>query len=143
MNERHVFLLIGIALLTLALISVLPPVHSSNSNEESEEAAAATGQISNSKYLTVSALSYAKDDDKVNITGTITNIDTKDSFNRIVAVGELYDRENRLITAVSGLANSATLEPQQQTVFTITATIPSNDEVGRYVVLPGGSAVED
>ncbi len=140
-NERYVFLIIGIAFLTLALISVLPPVHSSNSNKESE--VAATGQISNSKYLTVSAISYARDDDKVNITGTITNIDSKDSFNRIVAVAELYDRDNRLITAVSGLANSATLEPQQQTVFAITATIPSNDEIGRYAVLPGGSAVED
>jgi hypothetical protein len=141
MKEKHVFLIIGIAFLTFAIISVLPPVHSSNSNNESE--VAATGQISNSKYLTISAVSYVRDDDKVNITGTITNIDSKDSFNRIVAVAELYDRENRLITAVSGFANSATLEPQQQTVFTTTATIPSNDEIGRYVVLPGGSAVED
>jgi hypothetical protein len=139
-NQRKIFLIIGLALFTFAIISIIPPVYSGNSNKNDE--VSATGQISNSKYLAVSAISYTRDNDNINITGTITNIDTKDSFTRIVAVGELYDRENRLITAVSGLANSATLEPQQQTQFTISTSLPPNEDVGRYVVLPGGSDVD-
>lgn len=139
-NQRKIFFVIGLALFAIAIISVFPPVYSGNSNKNDE--VVATGQISNSKYLAVSAVSYTRDSDNINITGTITNIDTKDSFSQIVAVGELYDRENRLITALSGFANSATLEPQQQTQFTISTSLPSNEDVGRYVVLPGGSDVD-
>jgi hypothetical protein len=50
--------------------------------------------------------------------------------------------ENRLITAFSGIADLANLGPGQQSAFTITANLPSEEEVSRYVVLPGGSAVQ-
>ena len=102
-------------------VSILPPVNSSNNNEDNDDEIVAKGEVTNSKYLSVSAVSYNRNDEMINISGIITNFDNKESLTQVSAVGELYDSENGLITAVTGLANSATLEPQQQTPFTITA----------------------
>jgi hypothetical protein len=143
LNHRKIYLVIGIALLTIAAVSILPPVNSSNNNEDNDGEIVAKGEVSNSKYLSVSAVSYSRNDDVINISGIITNFDNKESLTQVSAVGELYDSENRLITAVTGLANSATLEPQQQTPFTITASLPSSQDVARYVILPAGSVVNN
>ena len=133
----------GIAFLTIAAVSILPPVNSSNNNEDNDGEIVAKGEVTNSKYLSVSAVSYNRNDEMINISGIITNFDNKESLTQVSAVGELYDSENGLITAVTGLANSATLEPQQQTPFTITASLPSGEDVARYVILPAGSVVND
>jgi hypothetical protein len=143
LNHRKICLVIGFVLLSIAVVSILPPVNSSNDKNDDDGEIVAKGEVSNSKYLSVSAVSYIRNDDIVNITGIITNFDTKESLTQVSAVGELYDKENRLITAVSGLANSATLEPQQQTRFTITASLPSGENVARYMILPAGSVVDD
>ena len=143
MNHRKICLVIGFVLLTIAVVSILPPVNSSNDKNDDDGEIVAKGEVSNSKYLSVSAVSYIRNDNIVNITGIITNFDTKESLTQVSAVGELYDKENRLITAVSGLANSATLEPQQQTPFAITASLPSGENVARYMILPAGSVLDD
>jgi hypothetical protein len=122
---------------------MLPPVDSSSNNNDSDGEIVAKGEVTNSKYLSVSAVSYSRNDDIINISGIITNFDNKESLTQVSAVGELYDSENRLITAVTGLANSATLEPQQQSPFTISASLPSGQDVARYVILPAGSVVND
>ena len=133
----------GIAFLTIAAVSILPPVNSSNNNEDNDGEIVAKGEVTNSKYLSVSAVSYNRNDEMINISGIITNFDNKESLTQVSAVAVLYDSENGLITAVTGLANSATLEPQQQTPFTITASLPSGEDVARYVILPAGSVVND
>jgi hypothetical protein len=133
----------GIAFLTIAAVSVLPPVNSSTKNDDNDGEIVAKGEVSNSKYLSVSAVSYSRNDDMINISGIIANFDNKESLTQVSAVGELYDAENRLITAVTGLADSAILEPQQQSRFTITASLPSGQDVARYVILPAGSIVND
>ncbi len=133
----------GIAFLSIAAFSILPPVNSSNNNEDNDGEIVAKGEVTNSKYLSVSAVSYNRNDEMINISGIITNFDNKESLTQVSAVAVLYDSENGLITAVTGLANSATLEPQQQTPFTITASLPSGEDVARYVILPAGSVVND
>jgi tRNA-binding EMAP/Myf-like protein len=134
---------VGIAFLSIAAFSILPPVNSSNNNEDNDGEIVAKGEVTNSKYLSVSAVSYNRNDEMINISGIITNFDNKESLAQVSAVAVLYDSENGLITAVTGLANSATLEPQQQTPFTITASLPSGEDVARYVILPAGSVVND
>jgi tRNA-binding EMAP/Myf-like protein len=136
-------LVVGLAFLTIAAVSILPPVNSSNNNEDNDGEIVAKGEVTNSKYLSVSAVSYNRNDEMINISGIITNFDNKESLTQVSAVAVLYDSENGLITAVTGLANSATLEPQQQTPFTITASLPSGEDVARYVILPAGSVVND
>ena len=136
-------MVVGIAFLTIAAVSILPPVNSSNNNEDNDGEIVAKGEVTNSKYLSVSAVSYNRNDEMINISGIITNFDNKESLTQVSAVAVLYDSENGLITAVTGLANSATLEPQQQTPFTITASLPSGEDVARYVILPAGSVVND
>jgi len=133
----------GIAFLTIAAVSMLPSVNSSTKNDDNDGEIVAKGEVSNSKYLSVSAVSYSRNDDMINISGIIANFDNKESLTQVSAVGELYDAENRLITAVTGLADSAILEPQQQSRFTITASLPSGQDVARYVILPAGSIVND
>ena len=136
-------MVVGIAFLSIAAVSILPPVNSSNNNEDNDGEIVAKGEVTNSKYLSVSAVSYNRNDEMINISGIITNFDNKESLTQVSAVAVLYDSENGLITAVTGLANSATLEPQQQTPFTITASLPSGEDVARYVILPAGSVVND
>jgi tRNA-binding EMAP/Myf-like protein len=136
-------LVVGIAFLSIAAFSILPPVNSSNNNEDNDGEIVAKGEVTNSKYLSVSAVSYNRNEEMINISGIITNFDNKESLAQVSAVAVLYDSENGLITAVTGLANSATLEPQQQTPFTITASLPSGEDVARYVILPAGSVVND
>jgi hypothetical protein len=101
----------------------------------------AMGQIENSKYLVIAGVILDQDDNQINIGGTITNNSTDQAFTNVVVVAALYDEANKLITTASGIPGFANLNPRQQSSFTITATIPSDEELARYIVLPGGSAV--
>jgi hypothetical protein len=76
------------------------------------------------------------------MTGTIANNSTLHSFSNVVIVGQLYDKENRLITATSSLAAIANLHPKQQSTFTITTNLPNHEEVVRYTVSPSGFPVK-
>jgi hypothetical protein len=101
----------------------------------------AMGQITNSKYLIIAGVILNQNDNQINIGGTIANNSTDQAFTNVVVVAALYDEANKLITTASGIPGFANLNPGQQSSFTITANIPSDEELGRYVVLPGGSAV--
>jgi hypothetical protein len=74
----------------------------------------------------------------VNIAGTITNNSTDKSFTNVSFVGQLYDEENRMITASSGVANLANLGPGQQSAFTITTNLPSEEEEVSHLYCPEG-----
>ena len=99
------------------------------------------GQIANSKYLIIAGVILNQNDNQVNIGGTIANNSTDQAFTNVVVVTALYDNQNQLITAASGVPGFANLNPGQQSSFTITTNIPSDEELGRYIIIPGGSAV--
>ena len=133
------YITLAVTFFVLAATAFLPIVES---QDEDEEEQVPTGQVVNSKYLTISGVTFNEDDNQVNIAGTIANNSTDQSFANVSIVGQLYDEENRMITASSGIANLANLGPGQQSAFTITTNLPSDEEVTRYIVLPGGSAVQ-
>jgi hypothetical protein len=143
MNTQNlVYIVFVTALLILVIPAHLPAIQSQEGNKDVDEGdLAPTGQVVNSKYLMISGVTFNEDDNQVNIAGTIANNSTDQSFANVSIVGQLYDEENRMITASSGIANLANLGPGQQSAFTITTNLPS-DEVTRYIVLPGGSVVQ-
>src|ERR687897_261670 len=140
--RNHVYAVLATTLFTLALPDLLPAIQSQDDNEDvDEEDLAPTGQVVNSKNLVLSGVTFNEDENQANIAGMILNNSTDQSFTNVSGIGQLYDEENRLITALSGIADLANLGPGQQSAFTITANLPS-EEVSHYVVLPGGSAVQ-
>jgi hypothetical protein len=140
MNVKSLtYITLAITFFVLAATAFLPIVESQD--EDSEEQVP-TGQVVNSKYLTLSGVTFNEDDSQVNIAGTISNNSTDQSFVTVSIVGQLYDEENQMITSSSGVPALANLGPGQQSAFTITTNLPSDEEVIRYIVLPGGSAVE-
>jgi hypothetical protein len=141
--RNHVYAVLATTLFTLALPDLLPAIQSQDDNEDvDEEDLAPIGQVVNSKNLVLSGVTFNEDENQANIAGMILNNSTDQSFTNVSGIGQLYDEENRLITAFSGIADLANLGPGQQSAFTITANLPSEEEVSRYVVLPGGSAVQ-
>jgi hypothetical protein len=144
MNTQNlVCIVLATTFLVLVIPALFPAIQSQEGNDDvDEEDLAPTGQVVNSKYLTLSGVTFNEDDNQVNIAGTIANNSTDQSFANISIVGQLYDEENRMITSSSGIANLANLGPGQQSAFTITTNLPSDEEVTRYIVLPGGSVVQ-
>jgi hypothetical protein len=144
MNTQNcIYIVLATTLFVLVIPALLPTTQSQGSDEDiDEEDLAPTGQVVNSRYLMLTGVTFNEEDSQVNIAGTITNNSTDQSFTSVSIVGQLYDEENRMITASSGVANLANLGPGQQSAFTITTNLPSEEEVSRYVVLPGGSAVQ-
>jgi hypothetical protein len=138
---------------TLFVLAVSAPVSIVQSQEDDDEDAEEreqeqqqqqlpTGEIVNGKYLTISGVTFKEDDNQVNIDGIIANNSTDQSFTNVAAVGQLYDEDNRLITASYGIAGLANLGPGQQSAFTITTNLPSDEEIVHYTVLPGGSGAQ-
>ena len=144
MNTQNlVCIVLATAFLVLVIPALFPAIQSQEGNDDvDEEDLAPTGQVVNSKYLTLSGVTFNEDDNQVNIAGTIANNSTDQSFANVSIVGQLYDEENRMITSSSGIANLANLGPGQQSAFTITTNLPSDEEVTRYIVLPGGSVLQ-
>jgi hypothetical protein len=133
------YITLAVTFFVLAATAFFPIVES---QDEGEEEQVPTGQVVNSKYLTISGVTFNEDDNQVNIAGTITNNSTDQSFATVSIVGQLYDEENRMITSSSGVPALANLGPGQQSAFTITTNLPSDEEVTRYIVSPGGSVVQ-
>ena len=94
--------------------------------------------IVNSKYLTLTGVTFNEEDNQVSIAGNISNISPDQSFTNVVVIGQLYDQANMLITTATGVAGLANLQPGQQSAFTMTTNIPSEDEVAKYTISPGG-----
>ena len=111
MNTRTLTCFIsGIAVLLIFATSLhlLSPMVQSQEEEENdgedgggggETTPSPTATIVNSKYLTLSGVSFNELDDQVTISGNVSNISSDQSLNNIIIVGELYDAENMLITA--------------------------------------------
>jgi hypothetical protein len=107
---------------------------------ESASSPAPSATVVNSKYLTLLGVMYDEEDNQVTIVGNVSNISPDQSFTNVVVVGQLYSADNTLITTATGTSGLTNLQPGQQSAFTITTNIPSEDEVTRYTVLPGGSS---
>jgi hypothetical protein len=144
MNTQNlVYIILATTLFVLVIPALLPAIQSQEDDEDvNEEDLTPTGQVANSKYLTITGVTFNEDDSQVSIAGTVTNNSTEQSFTNVSIVGQLYDDDKRMITAASGIANLAKLGPGQQSAFTLTTDLPSNDEVASYIVLPAGSAAQ-
>jgi hypothetical protein len=142
MNTQYQVYIISSALLIVFALQNLAPSTHSQEDEDDDEDLAPTGQVISSKYLAISGVTFNENDNQVSISGTISNNSTDQSFANVLGIGQLYDDENRLITAFSGTANLTNLGPGQQSPFTITSNIPSDEEVSHYIVMPGGSAIQ-
>ena len=144
MNTQNlVCIVLATTLFVLVIPSLLPAIQSQEDDEDvDEEDLTPTGQVANSKYLTITGVTFNEDDSQVSIAGTITNNSTDQSFTNVSIVGQLYDDDRRMITAALGVANLANLGPGQQSAFTVTTDLPSDDDVASYIVLPGGSAAQ-
>ena len=146
-RKNFVYITIS-ATLFIFTISTLPDptqsqgVNDSDQHKNGSEQEYVTGQIVNSTYLTISGVTFNQTDNFINMTGTIANNSTLHSFSNVVIVGQLYDKENRLITATSSLTAIANLHPKQQSTFTITTDLPNHEEVVRYTVSPSGFPVK-
>jgi len=66
--------MLAITLFVLAATAFLPIVESQDEDSEGEQVP--TGQVVNSKYLTISGVTFNEDDNQVNIAGTIKNNST-------------------------------------------------------------------
>jgi hypothetical protein len=143
MNTQNlVYIVLVTTLFVLVIPALLPTTQLQGSEDIDAEDLAPTGQVMSSKYLRITGVTFNEDDSQVNIDGTVTNNSSDQSFTNVSIIGQLYDEKNRMISASSGVANLANLGPGQQSAFTITTNLPSEEEVSRYVVLPGGSAVQ-
>jgi len=108
------FTLATTTLLVLTFSSLVPLVQSQeDEDDDNEEEQLPAGQVVNSKYLTITGVTFNEDDNQVNIAGTIANNSTDQSFTNVSIVGQLYDDENRMLTASSGVANLVNLAPGQ------------------------------
>jgi len=151
MKTRNlVYIVLGITVLLIFTVNPLlsSTVQSQEEDEPNDEDGGGgdtaslpspSATIVNSKYLTLSGVAFNEDDNQVTIAGNISNISPDQSFTNVVVVGQLYDEANMLITTATGIAGLANLQPGQQSAFTMTTNIPSEDEVARYTVSPGGA----
>jgi hypothetical protein len=95
------------------------------------------GSAVNSKFLTITENRYRPGDFSDQITGTIRNNSTQ-QISLISVYAALYDKDNKLITMHSGLADVTTLAPRDQSAFTITILSLGSEKVDHYTLFPGG-----
>jgi hypothetical protein len=99
MNTQYqVYIILSALLIVFALQNLAPSTHSQE-DEDDDEDLAPTGQVISSKYLAISGVTFNENDNQVSISGTISNNSTDQSFANVLGIGQLYDDENRLITA--------------------------------------------
>ena len=143
------YIVAGITVLLIFTVNPLfsPTVQSQEEDDSDEDGGGGdtaplpspSATIVNSKYFTLSGVTFNEDDNQVTIAGNISNISPDQFFTNVVVAGQLYDESNMLITTTTGIAGLANLQPGQQSAFTMTTNIPSEDEVARYTVSPGGA----
>ena len=147
-RKNFVYITISATLFIIFTISTLPDpaqsqgVNDSDQHKNGSEQEYVTGQIVNSTYLTISGVTFNQTDNSINMTGTIANNSTLHSFSNVVIVGQLYDKENRLVTATSSLAAIPNLHPKQQSTFTMATNLPNHERVVHYIVSPSGFPVK-
>ena len=101
------------------------------------EEAPATGNVVNSKYLSITEHRYRNGEFSDQITGTVVNNSTQE-ISGVSVDAALYDKDNRLITMEgAGLADVSTLPPGDNSAFSI--TILDVDDVDHYTLFPSGT----
>ena len=95
-----------------------------------------TGDVINSKYLSITYHKYVNQKDSDTLTGTIVNNSTKDISSVRIYAG-LYDKDNKLITTEGGMVNVPALTPTLTSPFTISLVNTPNPD--HYTLLPGGT----
>lgn len=104
---------------------------------QSGETGGQTGDVVNSKYLTITDHRYRTGDFSDQITCTIANNSTQEvSSPSVYAV--LYDENNQLITVESGYADVSPLPPADNSAFSISLFLPEEDNVDHYTLYAGG-----
>ena len=125
-----VIMLLGVTFWTSA--ALLKGAYATTEDDDS----VVTGDIINSKYLSITYHKYVNQKDSDTITGTIVNNSTKDiSSVRIYAA--LYDENNKLITTEGGMVNVPALTPTLTSPFTI--SLVDTPKPDHYTLLPGGT----
>ena len=96
-----------------------------------------TGNVVNSKYLTISEQKYRPGDFSDQITGTIVNNSTQEVSSPSVYAA-LYEENNQLITVKSGYSDVSPLPPADNSAFSIMIYIPEEDTVDHYTLYAAG-----
>jgi hypothetical protein len=124
-----------ITIITVAIPTALLLLESVSA--QSGEGGGNTGDVVNSKYLTITDHRYRTGDFSDQITGTIANNSTQEvSSPSVYAV--LYDENNQLITVESGYADVSPLPPADDSAFSISLFLPEEDDVDHYTLYAGG-----
>jgi len=71
------------------------------------------------------------------LNGTITNNSTQKIFS-VAVYAALYDKDNKLISMVSGFVDASPLLPQAHSSFSTTILGLGNETVDHYTIFPGG-----
>jgi hypothetical protein len=129
--------MVMILLLALSTILVTSITFSYSFKQHEAYAQIPKGTSVNSKFLTVTESRYRSGGFSDQITGTVTNNSTQQISSIFVYVA-LYDKDNKLITMDSGLADVTTLAPRDQSAFSITLLSLGDVKVDHYTIFPGG-----
>jgi hypothetical protein len=127
-------LAVGSLLIFTAVITTTTTIQNANAQNESDK----SGNVVNSKYLSITDQRYRSGQFSDTITGTIMNNSTQDiSFTRVYAA--LYDKDNMLITVESGLVSVLQLRAGDNSPFTINIFSTVKDDIDHYTILPAGT----
>jgi len=126
-----------VLLMSLSMILATSIMYSYSSKQHEAYAQVPKGNAVNSKFLTVKESRYRPGEFSDQITGTVTNNSTQQISSISVYVA-LYDKDNKLITMDSGLADVSTLTAGDQSAFSITLLSLGNEKVDHYTIFPGG-----
>ena len=96
-----------------------------------------TGNVTNSKYLTIKDQKYINQEFIDSITGTIINNSTQ-QISSATANAILYDKNNTIITLEFGLADVSTLNPGQESAFVINLFGSDKEPIDHYTLIPSG-----
>jgi hypothetical protein len=125
---------VSLLIITAGAITTRIPIQNANAQNDSDK----SGNVVNSKYLSITDQRYRSGQFSDTITGTITNNSTQDiSFTQVYAA--LYDKDNILITVQSGLVSVLQLRAGDNSPFTINIFSTVKDDIDHYTLLPAGT----
>jgi hypothetical protein len=134
------FILFSSALAQLETVPEAPTGEEAGIEEETpalEEEARPTGNIVNSKYLSITEHRYRSGDFSDQITGVVVNNSTQE-ISGVSVDAALYDKDNKLITmAGAGFADVSTLPPDDNSAFSI--NILGVQDIDHYTLFPSGT----
>jgi hypothetical protein len=98
-----------------------------------------TGKAINSKYVTILKHSFRFDQSNYpyNVVGTLTNTN-KLNITSIYILGQLFEKDGKLITSSFGAPDFGTLRPGENSTFKLAFLARNNETVHHYVIFPSG-----